>query len=478
MDKTKNMKKIVTNFLAASAFVSFAFSILFITIAYNVSSMKAALNGTIENNAAPDIEKLRALYPDYFTLASLEIKFPAGKIPIIDGSTFEAYLNRMYQGKNINDWSYRYTVISAMGEFNKITDEAYLSAFYNLNASFIKEIVSSYEKPFFENSAETKIYTNLSAGKLYEQNWLAGIINNMMILKIAYRSLDKKDYDMALKSDIAYLRFTSAAGVMGDPCLASILNYDIYSENKFAANIYIKENAYLADGVMKNKFRNALKKRVEFIKIQPDFAVAVKNTAAMLKTITSGWSLKDRATYHALNLWYGDPNAPFMETSDLIYSKKGSGYSEYEKILYEVRLKYPSKRSFTKELAYTGDDIFSLLGFIKFAINTHPLEPNSHIPIYEFNHYVNIHTKFRLTTLGGLARLFYAENKRWPDLEKDGDFLKEAGIAAIDGYSNKKFRAAECKEDGSMILESALKDWYDPYKKTSENVKLKVPKPF
>lgn len=478
MSKPKNIKKIITNFLAASAFVLFAFSILFITIAYNVSSMKAAMNGVDGDNAGPDIEKLRALYPDYFTLASMEIKFPSSKIPIIPGSTFEAYLSKTYQTRGVEDWGYRYTIISAVGEFNKITDETYISSFYDMNRSFLKEIISSYEKPFFDGSSQVQVLSNSAAGKFYERNWLTGIINNMMILKTAYRALQKKDLDLALKSDIAYLRFTSAAGILGNPCLSNVLNYDIYNENKLAHEIYLNENAYFNDAGLKDKFRAALLKRLEFIKTRPDFATAVKNTAAQFKNLTAGWKLKDRATYYALNLWYGDPNTPFMEAADMIYSKKGEGYSEYEKILYEVRLKYPVKRSFTRELAYTGDDIFSMIKFIKFAINTHPLEPNTYIPIYEFNHYAGIDTKLRLTTLGGLARLFYAENKRWPDLDKDEGFVKQAGIAAIDGYTNKKFTAAESKEDGSIIFESGLKDWYDPHKKTSVYVKLAVPKPF
>jgi SAM-dependent methyltransferase len=53
---------------------------------------------------------------------------------------------------------------------------------------------------------------------------------------------------------------------------------------------------------------------------------------------------------------------------------------------------------------------------------------------------VGANAKLRLITLAGLARLFHAENKRWPDMNKDTDFIKAAGNAAIDPIDGGKMR--------------------------------------
>lgn len=476
MSKNYNIKKIISKFLIAASLILFLFSLIFILIAYNVSSMRAAMSAK-NKSGFENIEKLKQLYPDYFTLASLEIRFPAAAVPIISGGTFESLLNKMYHGKDMTDWGYRYTIISSLGERFKITDETYLNSFYDMNSRFAEEIITSYDRPFTANDSNAQFIMHPAGGKLYEQCWLACLINNSMILKIAYRALDKKDYAMALKSDIAYLRFSSAAGVLGDPCLSNIINYDLYTEYSLAGQIYLNEDFYLSGEAPLNKFKNALLKRVEFIKSRPDFAAAFKNTTAMLKKKTSGLKWKDKATLYALNLWYGDPDDAFIETANLIYLKKGAPYSEFEKILEEARLKYPLKKSFTNELAYTGDDMLSLFKFAKFAVNTHPLAPNTYIPDQELAHFINIDTKFRLVTLGGFARHFYAVNKRWPDLEKDADFLKEAGPSAIDGYSGSPFTITQSEKGDTITIISAAKDWYDHVSKKSDYIKLSAAKP-
>jgi hypothetical protein len=476
MNKNYNLKKIISRFLIAASLVLFLFSLIFMLIAYNVSSMRAAMN---ENNKGgfENIEKIKQLYPDYFTLASLEIRFPAAALPIAAGGTFESYLNKTYHGKDTADWGYRYTIISSLGEHFKITDEAYLNSFYDMNSRFAEEIITSYDRPFASNDLNAQIILHPADGKVYEQCWLACIINNSMILKIAYRALAKKDYALALKSDIAYLRFSSAAGVLGDPCLSNIINYDLYTEYNLAKQIYLNEDFYLSGEAPLNKFKDALLKRVEFIKNRPDFAAAFKNTTAMLERKTAGLKWKDKATLYALNLWYGDPDADFIETSKLIYSKKGAPCSEYEKILEDARIKYPLKRSFMNELAYTGDGLLSLFKFVKFAVNTHPLAPNAYIPNQELAHFINTGTKLRLVTLGGFARHFYAVNKRWPDLAKDDDFLKEAGPAAIDAYCGKPFIITQSEDGGKINIKSAAKDWYDHVSKETKYIELNVARP-
>lgn len=476
MSKNYNLKKIISKFLVAASLILFLFSLFFLLIAYNVSSIRAAMSannkGSFEN-----IEKLKQLYPDYFTLASLEIRFPATAVPIASGGTFESLLNKMYRGKDMTDWGYRYTIISALGEHFKITDETYLNSFYDMNSRFVEEIITSYDRPFTANDSNAQFIKHPADGKVYEQCWLACVINNSMILKIAYRALDKKDYALALKSDIAYLRFSSAAGVLGDPCLSNIINYDLYTNYNLAKRIYLNEDFYLSGEAPLNKFKNALLKRVEFIKTRQDFAAAFKNTTAMLAGKTSGLKWKDKVTLYALNLWYGDPDAAFIETARLIHSKKGAPYSEFHKILEEARLKYPLKKSFTNELAYTGDDMLSFFKFVKFAVNTHPLAPNAYIPDQELAHFINIDTKFRLVTLGGLARHFYAVNKRWPALEKDAGFIKEAGPSSIDGYNGRPFTITQSENGDTITIRSAVKDWYDHVSKKKDFIELSVAKP-
>ncbi len=477
-NKTNDFKKILSKILMAASFVLFFFSIVFITIAYNISSIKSAMSANLKDNSV-DMEKLRERNPDFFTFASLEVKLPGGPVPVPAGGTYEAHLNKMYPQRNAGDWNFRYAIAAAAGVPGQLTDEAYVNSFFDINQAFDRAIVSAYDRPFGDNSAETEFYFTSDKNGILFQQWLASCINLLMISKIGWRALYKKDYAMALMSDLAYLRFSAAERNIGAPHLHSILDYNLYHEYAMAKDIFIDENAYFTGGTeLTEKFRAALAKRVEFIKKRPKFPLAIKNTVRLLKMKTSGLALKDKATFYALNLWYGDPDAPFIEVAEKIFAKKDSPCAEFEKILADAREKYPIRRSFTHELAYTGDDLLSLLKFIKFAVNTHPIEPTSYIPAYDLRQYVHLETKLRIITFGGLARLFYAENKRWPDPAKDPQFMNAAGPAAIDIYTNKPFGIIKSENGDSVTIRSEVKDWYDPVKKTGGLVQLKVDKPF
>lgn len=478
INRQSGVKKYISKILMAASFILFFFSIVFITIAYNVSSMKLAMSANFIAGTA-DIGKLRERNPDFFTFASLEVKLPDGPVPVPAGGTFEAYLNKNYPLRNTGDWSFRYAVTATAGVPGQLTDETYVNSFFNINRAFDGAIVSSYDRPFRDNLDENGFYIISDKKGILYQHWLASCINLLMISRIGGRALDKKDYEMALMSDVAYLRFSAAERNLGAQHLNNIIDYNLYHEYSMSKDIFIDENAYFTSGpALTDKFRTALMKRVEFIKKRPNFAYALKNTIGLLNLKMSGLALKDKATFYALNLWYGDPNAPFIEAAEKVYAKKDSPCSEFEKILAEAREKYPVRRSFTHELAYTGDDLLSLLKFIKFAVNTHPLEPTSYIPAYELKQYIYIETRLRLITFGGLARLFYAENKRWPDPEADKAFMNAAGPAAVDIYTNKPFKIISGKNGDYITISSEVKEWYDPVKKVSGMVHIKVDRPF
>lgn len=478
INRQSGFKIYMSKILVAASFVLFFFSIVFITIAYNVSSMKLAMSNNLIASAA-DLEKLRERNPDFFTFASLEVKLPAGPLPIPAGGTFEAYLNKMYPQRNISDWSFRYAIAANAGVPGKLTDETYVNSFFNLNSAFERAIVSSYDRPFGDNSVETEFHITSDKNGVLYQHWLNSCLNLLMVSRIGGRALDKKDYAMALMSDLAYLRFSAAERNLGAQHINNIIDYNLYHEYAMSKDIFIDENAYFAGGAeLSDKFRTALMKRVEFIKKRPNFAYALKNTVGLLKMKLSGLAMKDKATFYALNLWYGDPDAPFIEVAEKIYAKKDSPCAEFEKIIAEAREKYPIRRNFTTELAYTGDDLLSILKFIKFAINTHPLAPASYMPAYELKQFIYIETRLRLITFGGLARLFYAENKRWPDPAKDLQFMNEAGPAAIDIYTNKPFKIISGKNGDYITIQSEVKEWYDPVKKMRGFVQIEADRPF
>ncbi|HBC73791.1 MAG TPA: hypothetical protein DC017_02815 [Candidatus Wallbacteria bacterium] len=84
---------------------------------------------------------------------------------------------------------------------------------------------------------------------------------------------------------------------------------------------------------------------------------------------------------------------------------------------------------------------------------------------------------FRLTTLGGLARLFYLKNGRWPDLNNDKEFNKEAAESAIDPMNDERMKFIPMA-DGSIKFYSVGFNGVDMQGDTRENIVMTVPPPL
>lgn len=477
---TKNgLRKTLSNALVLASLVLFMFSIIFIVIARNVSSIKSALGGGLDGVSRLDRETFRRSYPDVFLLSSLEVRFPPGPPPLVPGSTFETSLKKKYPVMNFDDMGLKFELLSAIGVAGRITDEAYIDSFFNANREFASAIEYFYGRPFADNSSETVIINLPGAAGDFQKRWMSVYLNILTASKFAERALLKKDHAMALKADLAFLRMSDPDGSVGAPNISNIVDYGLYNEYPLSLDIFINENSFLTGGAdLAAMFEEALAKRVEFIKKRPNFAVAIKNSVSLVKSAAENLSWKEKVTYKALNLWYGDPNVPFFEAAEKLYAIRNSPYSQIEKALAAVHEKYPRKRSFSHELAYTGDDLLSLIKFIKYAVSTHPLPPASLVPVHGLRQYIYIETRLRMVTLGGLARLFYASNKRWPDPSKDPEFFEKAGPAAIDMYTGGPYKLTASAGGDKLIIASAVEEWKDPSKKTPGTVTLYAGRPF
>ncbi len=470
MNKTK-VKKYLYNFLIYSSLFLFLFSLFLLTMAYNVSSVKSALISNSKINYV-SIEKLKEANPDFFKLAAMEIKIPDLPIPAAHGGTFEAYINTLQKsGKDIKHY-----IFKELGPNKEITDEIYVNAFFNVNAIFNQEITASYERPFTKNNSETfNVPDNENDKRTLSKLWKNSIINNSFIIKIANYSIAKKDYQTALKADIASLRYTRAFWSLNAISLENLINCEFYPEFLSSEKLYIKTDEYFHNDELKRSFKDALQKRVEFIKTQPDFTLALKNTITLIKGKEETLSMKDKLILRSLNLWYGDPNEAFFKTADEIFSNKDSGYSEFKKIISDAFFKNIADESFTHKLAYMNNDVSSILDFIKFAINTHPLKNKTYnYSLLNLDYFIDLNMRLRMITLAGFMRLFYSQNNKWPELSKDSDFVKQADICAIDPYTNKLFEIIKGTDENSLTITSQAEDISD----RSKTIKFKVEKPY
>jgi len=486
MNSKKSYKIILIKLIYTfSAFVVLL-SLTIIAIAYNVSSLKASM---INQNTLTWAEetRLRALNPDYYRLASIEISLPDTPPPVVLSPQLYNSIEKF--GPKNNNSLYKYIIITLMrpsritnvnSSLNRITDENYLTKFIEINKPLIEEINTTYEKPFkrdkfIDSSAEgIKIFmknNNVTPGDCNVE------LCSDAALTLTDIALQRKKINDALKCDIAVLRLSEIR--KPGPKGLYYIGHCLFSENNLALKLFIDNDDWLHDITNIESLKSALLKRIEFIKIFTGYPELIKYSALCTNHLLKAFSLKDRITLESINLWYGDPNKIFYEASRLLNLKPEMSFNEIQRICRELNQKYPRPKSYNYVLAESGEGVESLFKFLLFVLKTHPLpEKFGNISEFDLEQFINIHTKLRLTTFGGLMRIFYAENKRWPDLEKDKEFIKTAGPAAIDPYNNKFFEVIKSQTTETLLIKSEAKDYYDHKSKTTDNIKLYLKKPL
>jgi hypothetical protein len=261
------------------------------------------------------------------------------------------------------------------------------------------------------------------------------------MIKIGAFAIESGETTLASKCERAILRTARAfavkksgvPGIHGGMLQVACLN----RLNKISEGLYIKNDALLTDAKSIEIVRNMLDKRVEYVPLILTMEQMLKGVIPSDNACELIFSKKFPVTWWILNAWYGSPysdnkNAALnMAGTDLNYEKACSVLSEAN-----------FKNSFNARLNFWNN------------LKIHPLTPQIYPQIsFMLKDSAGANAKFRLITLAGLARLFHAENKRWPDMNKDADFIKAAGNTAIDPIDGGKMRL-KIDKNGQAIFYS------------------------
>ncbi len=487
-----NNKNILKRRIAAALYfisaILFIFSAFIIFIVHNVKAMKMLADDAKELTYEEFVEKLRKSNPDLYNLGMVEISLPDNeKIPLPANGTIETGLK--YFREKIEKIKKELTVKldqkkppasgdeidqikSSIAFYKRAIDvhlidyacrglknveRDYLEAVWKLNKSFRDEMVSTYYRPIIfaaateEGILDFDAYWKKYNSKFFNDPYLKFSVSNLLEM-IAF---ENGDIEFAMMADYYKLRETAAAAFLFCPKVPKTRSLNdwefIASEySDVTKALYLKDDRLFSSEKTRKAAKEALLKRVEFLRFKPDFTMTFNNEFEAIKKRDLMMATKDKLTYGILNIWYGDPNQPFYDAAAKINEKPGNSLNEIEKILIEYVKKIQYGKSYTIELANSGDGLISMFKFVKFAINMHPFATKAHfIPVSDLKNIACNETFQRIVTLGGLARLFYFENGRWPDLSKDTAFVNEAGIAAVDPYDNANIRS-EIMADGSV----------------------------
>jgi hypothetical protein len=267
------------------------------------------------------------------------------------------------------------------------------------------------------------------------------LINRVKISALlASIAIGKKDYQTALRIDLALTRIARAVAVAGydlPTLIGVIIQYEVATiAGKGPAKVYLECDGALFDPHCLNAVKEALKVRAASIPFFFDIRDALRTENAWTTTLLSVMRTENPATMSILDLWYDKPESFFNGVTNAICSvPKGMGAALVKSAgAYYERLADIEKPGMMRWLKIHPH--FSGTGFADYSKVT----ANS-VKSEAFN---------RLITLGGLSRVFHLENGGWPDLIKDKEFLAAAGMAAVDPADGKTLRFARAPENAIL----------------------------
>jgi len=445
MNEKMISKKTVVKMIYVLSFALLFFSVIVLTMAYSVSSIKRAIGG--EGGAQAPHDSGFNPPPELTALASIKTQFPEGIIKTENGKPLEERYGRTHDTTREVRISHTLAIIERHGAG---TDRDYCEKLWEMNGparqtiSLIASGDLSAVKPSAEKYSRNKLYSLIYGN--------ANFSAAMMRLAV-----DRGDVSFALDAASANLTF---ARVLPDCFITDTipirLNYlmPLLAEHEdVTRKLFLSENSCFNTAETALKLAQTLEKRVRFIDSVPTFKESVENESKLIKKAAAALPIRDKFILGAFNLWYGDPHEPYHELASELADSGKDDYSSVFELLSAAIKKHPPAKRFDSELASTEDGFIPFVKFIWFAARNNPLAINvmSRIPLNSLSFIAKADARFRLITLGGLARLFYYENKRWPDLSKDAGFVKKAGKSAVDPYTGTPMRTKHL-DDGSLML--------------------------
>jgi len=239
-------------------------------------------------------------------------------------------------------------------------------------------------------------------------------------------AIGRKQYYKAIAVDLGLIRVARAVAIAtcDVPSLIGVLmQYQVAKlAEKGPAKIYLESDDAFRDPETLAAIKKALKIRTDSIPLFYDIRVAMQVECAWSMALLSVIRAEYPFTMAVLDLWYEKPENFPAGIVKLIKPASMNGGAALLKSASDHldRFIFKGKPSFWGE--YTGN------------LNLHPLFSS-----FAFSNFpkliadvVRSDASNRLVTLGALARVFYFENGKWPDLKNDKEFKVSAGMAAID----------------------------------------------
>jgi len=429
------------------AFALLFFSAVVLTMAYSVSSIKKMIG---EGGPASKPSGF-SLTPELTALMSIKTGFPTGYIKTLSGKNLrERYSNISNMTTQIRNSE----TLAIIREFGSKTDRDYCEKLWNLNEQARYEISLiaadnfACMKPIDASALSSiEIFTRAHENFKFSD----------AMLKLA---IERNDPSFAIDAAAANLSFSKAlVNCFISEKIPDMICYMFMIASQRTGNIdrlFLWEKTCFQTPETILKFAAALEKRIRFIDSVPSFTEAVANQSELIKKAAANLPVREKLTLGMLNLWYGDPNEPYHEFARELVKSGKTDYFSLDKIMMNVMKKNTYRNTYTRELANSGDGIIAMFKFARFAINTHPLANSGmRFPGQIFADIQQYDSWFRIVTLGGLARCFYYENSRWPDLSKDEAFVKKAGKAAIDPNTGMAMQS-ETLADGTLKIWSLI----------------------
>lgn len=448
---------------AFSKIIKYVFMVLILTgvltavIAYNFSKMTgnaetnrlfspAASGSGTDFSAWPYIE-------DRLQWGTLEIKFPRGI----------SYAGHDAEGRLI-----------FMTGSDEIAAGVNKTEFYEINSELRTKIIMNCAVEFEKLSLK-------QTDKTYDES-VKYPFGEKIIERGAHRKLTNLACLALLAADTADIEFAAAADIF----LLKLIRSFAYYNNRYMSvsgavaqylslkavsglskRLYIDNGDLLSNAAAAEKIRKSLIIRAKSSGIFSRADRAVYYLMALTMKRMKIYNDEYPLTTAFFNMWYDGSFPLKRKWLHGVTDMKTSGFAEIKNILSGL------EKDFKDNYAPGERSISS-------ALRVHPLISHQFRGPLE---YEKVYSKlgegvalFRLTTLGGLARLFYLKNGRWPELNKDKNFIKEAGESAIDPMNDERMKFI-AMADGSMKFYSVGLNGIDLSGDTKENIVMTVPVP-
>lgn len=495
MKLNEGFKRKLSIALYAASIMLFMFSAFILFMVHNVKKMNFSEDSENKYSSAEIIQKLKASNPDLYYIGNVKVFFPEHEkftfsSTVENGLKFakskinaclkELAVHKEKIGSNAGKETgiikfYRNIINSTVAHYAVLdlnnVDRGYTDEFWRMNEPLKNEISAAYRRPLAivnatsENLFERMNYDFFEFDKYFfepeeKRKYLS------LLQKIA---ASKGDNEFRMQITYYFWRLVAAETFLcrRNGYLIESLNkwgYVVAHEGLSYGSIFLYDNGILSDEKIRRSAKDVLLKMVEFLDSKPEMTAAIdfdcERTIKKMKKMKTS----DKLTCGVLNLWYGDPYQPLIDLQAKVNGGPKMGLKEIEIFMNEYWKKSRSGKRYVDVLANSGNDILSMYKFIKFSVNMHPFAARAgKIDVPDTMTFACYETYVRLVTLGGLARLYYAEYGRWPDLSKDMDFRKEAGIAAVDPYDNSDIK-----------IETMSNGWLKMYGSISEVIEKKM----